>query len=419
MNWKFWKRKPQLTLPTGPWDLVVAPVYLFSEQKSPFADWKKVSVTFPREIEQTARCATQGFQLCIFYWMLSNKLGNALGRFVRDACLAALDSLDSQVKLGAQLEALCLLIDDAMQAGQRAAREPVTVQGQQVDVPFEYGMGLYLLIRMHGSPYYGRSDVPNEISLALAECLEQGRKVVEPLYEQMLSELPSLDVSGFPFWKFGKQPGAHERHLQRRYNNLLFPAERRAICAADVLSARVKDAEALEAAKRSVLEIHKSFEDGGWLQDLEGTRKRIYAAQERVVGVGGDDSVIFGLLRVLGDWRQFVVEAWRERARDNPQALAALDEAENIHARNEKRRLGTFGCQLMNESKPIPRDEIVPALLCEDPATVTLFVETLPENARAEAQKWAAQVGSAAGQEGFDLQTIEEQLRALGVPQPT
>jgi hypothetical protein len=412
MDWQFWKRQPEPKLPTDPWTLVVAPLYLFLENKTPFADWKKPSVSFPPDVESTARFATQGFQFCIYYWKLSNKFGPQSGRFAREACFALLGRLDSESNLRAQVEALCSLIDSAIQAGAGAAEKPVTINGKEIPVPIEYPMALYLLARMRDSLYCGREDVPNEIAIALAECLEHGREIADPLYEHLLSALPSLDGSGFQAWRFSAQPGAHERHLQRRHNNLLFPLARREVSAAEALSARIKDAQALETARNNVRRIHQEFESGAWAFDLDATRQLIEAAQEQVIGAGGDTA---GLEEVLREWRKVVIDAWRAQLSDNPEKLERLDSAESLHAKNQTVRLTSFNCQLTNDSGAIPKDEIVPAVLCEAPAVVGAFLEALPEDVRQTAREAATDVALTAAMEGFDVQTIEQQLRALGV----
>lgn len=412
MDWKFWKKQPQPKLPTDPWALVIAPLYLFLENKAPFADWRKPSVSLPSDVETTARFATQGFQLCIFYWKLSQRFGTPSGRFARDACFALLGRLDAESNLRAQVEALCSLIDSAIQAGGSAAEKPVTIDGKEISVPIEYTMALYLLTRMQDSPYRGCDDVPNDVALGLAECLEHGREIADPIYEHLLSALPQLDGSGFQAWRFSSQPGAHERHLQRRHNNLLFPQARREVTATEALSARIKDTEALESARSNVRRIHEEFESGAWALDLNGTRQLIEAAQEQVAGAGGDTA---GLEEVLREWRKLVIDAWREQLRDNPESLEKLEAAERLHAKNQTAKLSSFNCQFTNDAGAIPKDEIVPAVLCETPSVVGSFLEGLPEETRPTVKKWASDVALTAAKEGFDLQSIEQQLRALGV----
>ena len=66
----------------------------------------------------------------------------------------------------------------------------------------------------------------------------------------------------------------------------------------------------------------------------------------------------------------------------------------------------------------IPREEVVPALLSEDAATVAAFCGMIGDAERTDAKRWAAQIVKDAEKEGFDIMAIREQLYALGWPRP-
>ena len=126
------------------------------------------------------------------------------------------------------------------------------------------------------------------------------------------------------------QPGCHERLLQRRHGNPLFPPERRAITPSQLSAAQEQDVQAAQKAQAAFQEILSSIEDaprfGTW-GDARKLREQLDELRARVAGIGGAAS---NLAPDLDRLRAALAESMRSAVRDNPEALAHLEKAERF-----------------------------------------------------------------------------------------
>jgi hypothetical protein len=215
-----------------------------------------------------------------------------------------------------------------------------------------------------------------------------------------------------------EKPGAHERHLQRRCENLLFPAARRVVTKADLLEARRKDgAEYTELVdKIGALELPEDL-PRNWNAYLNDIREQIDALKERAGQIGHDTTTI---MDHLNRTRRDMGEIYRECMKNNPEGLRLHAEAEEAYwAHQNEFRSYDFGNQLLRDDPCIPSNELVPALLCEPPEACASFWANLPEENKPGVDKWIADCIHDAMQDGFDIGTVREQLQAMGWPRPT
>jgi hypothetical protein len=215
-------------------------------------------------------------------------------------------------------------------------------------------------------------------------------------------------------WIWRARPGAHERHLQRRYNNLLFPALRRIVTLPDVITARRKDDSEFNELREQVktIELPDTLPQN-WGAFLNNIRERIDAAADHAREIGGDTSLIIDL---LASTRSNMMLVWRTCLKADSETLRKLDEAEALHIRQQIIFHADFINQIRRKDRCIPVEEWVPAMLCEDADTVAACWAVWEESMRNQVKLWAAQVVLAAQKEGFNILSIKEQLYVLGWP---
>lgn len=175
-------------------------------------------------------------------------------------------------------------------------------------------------------------------------------------------------------------PGCFERHLQRRYNNPLFPPNRRIVTQSEVEEARARDTMEAESLRGEVKEVLKLFLDLNPGQKIEmtlglDTARRLDGLIERAARLGGDSSKeeadLITLRKALAaDMKRGAEEANAPGLRE---ALGELDLFLQILVKGWSNR---FLAQMGRKDSPILPEDVVPSLLSEDKETIRLVVES-------------------------------------------
>ncbi len=172
-------------------------------------------------------------------------------------------------------------------------------------------------------------------------------------------------------------PGCHERLLQRRYRNPLFPADRREVTAKSLSGAKEKDRKALKKLRVDVialgLELPDDFPVGAMAPQLE----RVNNLRYRCVEVGGE---VEESLRELDRLKASMIKAWRAFFELDQDALALLDEAVRFVNENEPTIMNEDIAQIQS---CIPSEDIIPLVLMYDLETLRLFKRSIDHNPEA------------------------------------
>ena len=167
---------------------------------------------------------------------------------------------------------------------------------------------------------------------------------------------------------WSEYPGCFERHLQRRYKNVLFPPERRPISKKDIEEAREKDKldqdRFIKAAKNlgAELEISEDKIPLSTLKDSTALQK-VQAVLEQGASIGGN---IQDVILLLEDTEKKMIEYMNKIM---PDGKELLDQAMSL-SRVERNQ---YMAQSKRKDTPILPVEEVPTLLSEDLDTISGF----------------------------------------------
>jgi len=430
MKWPWSKKQaapaapptPAPAWPSDAYESVRACCYFFAkhEESLPFREWRPPNVKMSPAMEGMASVAVCGYQTRLYFYMLEQRIGKLEAEIALDGFLGLLTQLSdegAEKDMGSMTRWLLRMVDDAANLVSSQMGQKVSTSSGDVEVPADYRMALYFLLRMKDSPYYNKLDGDTDFhndDWTLAQCLEYGKDAAVSFFRPMTDAVTSFDVSKFPEWAWRDKPGAHERHLQRRYKNPLFPPARRSVTTAEVLAARRKDA----AEYKDVVDKSRGIElpenlPPNWNEFLGNVREQIDELKDRARQIGGDTS---NVMEYLNNLRGNMADVWRACNQHNSEALRIYEEAEALVRKRDEVFRGDFGNQILRSDPCFPSDEVVPSLLCEDARTVAAVWAMMPQENRPGLDRSIADCIHAAMAEGFDIGTVREQLLAIGWP---
>lgn len=175
--------------------------------------------------------------------------------------------------------------------------------------------------------------------------------------------------------KFSAEPGAYERHLQRKVNNPLFPESDQQLVAAEVDQAREKDQQDLRAFLDSFQETVKEAAtldhsvDSDIVLDLKERLERLYVSS---TSLAGDlDTYQQALLKLI----DICMTSIRRGAENDPVAQKKIDE--EIQARRIYFKLldTPLVADLMRGDEIVSADDLIPTLLTQADAELVNTLE--------------------------------------------
>jgi len=165
---------------------------------------------------------------------------------------------------------------------------------------------------------------------------------------------------------FSRRPGRHERHLMRRHDNPLFPADRRLVTEADVMAARRLDQRETEAFMerfRDLVQRAIDLEPHVQSDVLLRLKEDFDKAYEECASLGGDQSRIKEAIETLVEK---IMNAIRKGAEGDPVAMRKLDEEEEARRLHYRLLEHPLIADLLHPETVIDENELLPALLSAD-----------------------------------------------------
>ncbi len=165
--------------------------------------------------------------------------------------------------------------------------------------------------------------------------------------------------------KFSPHPGPRERHLRRRYDNPLFPAERQDVSETQLQEAREADEKELNHFLRYFRDLVQEAIDlkpeaeSETILDLKERLDKCYA---HCCALPGEKSEIQAAINKL---IEVIMKAVRQGAANDPIALNKLAEEDTARQMHNELHQFSLTADLMLPDSPINKEELVPSLLSE------------------------------------------------------
>jgi len=200
-------------------------------------------------------------------------------------------------------------------------------------------------------------------------------------------------------------PGCYERHLQRRYNNILFPPERRIIAKSVIEEARRKD----KLDRQRFLQDIKDF-------SAQVKNQQVLSAQEAVSVSRKAQSLIEVAASIGGDLKDEIQAL--ETTEENVEQLLneimpeGANLGERISSYSSIKRI-PFMAQLHRKDTPILTSEEIPTLLSEDLSTMSIigYISRSFADFKPSEEDIKKHLDNAIGQ-GFDKHYAQEIINA-------
>jgi hypothetical protein len=432
VDWKFWKTEKHpagatTNWPTDTYEALRLLLGMFTRaDTAPFSNWKAPGIEFAPTIESTAQSTATAYQLGLWIWLFAEKHGVVAAKMARDAFCLLRD--DAQPSTGDVLDNILELENRLVHEFEATPVEHRSIKqnGEPVEMPMVFFLATGFIRQAPESPYFGQGSVDLEGNdFKLADCLRYATEQALAVFKPMIQAV-AFDPHSLPSWKWSTQPGAVERHLQRRYNNPLFPLHRRMVTSNDVYEARLADNQALTDIRQELAEVAREFFDKtgrppDWHAFLNDLRERLDKLEERRLVAGGQNAA---LADAIAELRVNVMAVLRSAIQKNRPGLAALDQAEALHAeRHATLSACDWTSQLLSHASHVPPEEVVASLLSEPPAELEKAVSILqatPQlhdtlaNCRAAGHKLVAEVRAS----GQTIADIDEKLRIVDGASP-
>jgi hypothetical protein len=144
--------------------------------------------------------------------------------------------------------------------------------------------------------------------------------------------------------------------------------------------------------------------------DLLDLRERLDDLILFSLGVGGPAKEIASRADRL---RDAVISDLRAAFSDDEEALENIEKADAYHKDNTRRFYIPVMAQILRKNSPILKEETIPAILSSDPLAISVFMEFLSDDIRAQVRVEALKMMQEALNDGYIDPQFEEKLSAL------
>jgi len=212
--------------------------------------------------------------------------------------------------------------------------------------------------------------------------------------------------------KFRENPGCRERHLRRKLDNPLFPAEERGKTAAELDAEQRHDDDELSQFLSEVKDLVSrvgGLSPDSKVDDIADLKKRVDRCYEQCLGLPGDQRrVKSALIKLISELTRLNMETLRDA-----ESLTALrDEQAERLAHFTRLEFPVTGDICRRES-PLAEGELVPTLLSESPDAVTAALGLFDAERLAGIRNDAGALIKRRRDEGYDMEEPEEILALI------
>lgn len=213
--------------------------------------------------------------------------------------------------------------------------------------------------------------------------------------------------------QWSDNPGAREAYLVKRWNNPYFGPSRRAVSTEELSEARKTDRDKFLVAQNSLSGLAKEIGElpsPMTVGDLHKARQSLDELIQFAVSVGGAAKEV----AVKADQiRDAVVLAIREAFSGDTEKLEKIERADAYHKDHVRKFHLPIVAGIIGIERIIPDDELVPALVSEDPATISILLDLLPEDDCVVMQAAAMKLILRVLEEGYIDPQLDKKLAVL------
>ncbi|MET3524801.1 hypothetical protein [Mesorhizobium abyssinicae] len=213
--------------------------------------------------------------------------------------------------------------------------------------------------------------------------------------------------------EWSDNPGAREAYLIKRWHNPYFGPSRRIVSTEELSEARKTDHDKFLLAQNSFSGLAKEI--GGLPSpmtagDLHEARQSLDDIIQFAVSVGGPAKEV----AVKADQiRDAVVLALREAFSGDAEKLEKIERADTYHKDHVRKFYLPIMAEIIGTERITPNEELVPSLLSEDPATISIVLDSLPEDDRVVMQAAAMKLILRVLEEGYIDPQLDKKLAVL------
>jgi len=214
--------------------------------------------------------------------------------------------------------------------------------------------------------------------------------------------------------QWSNDPGAYESHLMRRHNNPYFPESRRNVSLEDLQEAKKKDEDDYISCQRRLEGLGQEIEalpQTSTSRDLMALRERIDDLIFFSTGVGGPATEIASKADQL---REVVISVLRSAFAGDEETLSNIEKADTYHKDNVRKFYIPVIAQMRRENSPILEEETIATVLSEDPSSIAIFMNCLPEDSRSLIEVEGLKMLQETLNNGHIDPQCEEKIFALG-----
>lgn len=405
MKWKFWKKNSLTTLDPHMLSFVI--LDRMAKQQPPFNEWRPEGVEIPKVAEAFVEIGVWAYQLMIFVDCIERKFGSDTAQIVKSHLLTLAERVDKRQVMKRYFDVIML---------GRASTEREPFLTDQPDIQIDCNVAKRLLETSTES-----EDAKGAIYLLFANALTLGRLSAQMRFTTLIEKMDFRPETVIGLRKpketpltWSEEPGCFERHLQRKFQNPLFPVDRRNITTAELISARSRDGADLREFMNQfepLLNYATSLGNHVLMSECLRLRQEIEDLIIRAAEIGAIAAEQRKNLQCLYD---VVVECIRQACplEDRQNLENALAKSVNI----QKMKGNEFIAQLTRRDTPVLGSDVIPSILSENIETVRLLVSLWNEGGYPldkEAVHYAATLVAEVTAEGHVLPDLKDKVRLL------
>lgn len=218
--------------------------------------------------------------------------------------------------------------------------------------------------------------------------------------------------------RWSADPGAREAYLIKRWNNSYFVPSRRSVSTEELFEAQKADGDRYLLAQSLLSGLAKEIGElpsPMTVADLHKIRTDLDELIRFAVSVGGPAKTI----AVQADRiRDTVVMTIREAYSGDSEALEKIEKADTYHKDHVRKFYLPIMAEILGTDRTTPDEELIPSLVSENPATIAIVLESMPEEDRAVTQAAALKLILEALEGGYIDPQIDEKLAILSADAP-